>query len=281
MRWIWMCLLLVMGHGMNLVNGIAFYVNDQPVTLYELFQTAQAAKMSKEEAIELLIKEKLQDEEVARYNLSASDIEIDEELQSIAMRNNQSVESMRMMLMEQGIDFDYYRLDVKRRVLQKKLYSHIVSDNIELADDNELRRYYEQHRLDFVIPTHVHIVRYSASSRELLDTMVLRSYPMGSVPPAPQGVVSAPEEIETARLNPQLTSLLMEVPVGKFTPVFNVAGEFVVFWILSKEGGVVMPFEESKRVIFGKIMHEKEGRLLEEHFERLRSAAKITILRLN
>ncbi|MDE5817041.1 MAG: hypothetical protein K2H55_06025, partial [Helicobacter sp.] len=136
-------------------------------------------------------------------------------------------------------------------------------------------------RSDFLIPTHIKIIRYGASSRELLEHLVSQSYPLGSVPPTPSGVLSAPEEIETARLNPQLTALLMEVPVGKFTPIFNIGGEFVAFWVLSKSGGVAMPFEESKQLIFGKIMREKEGRVLAEHFEKLRAAAKITILRLN
>lgn len=281
MRWVFVFVLCSIGYALNIVNGIAFYVNDEPVTLYELYKTAQMAKISKEEAVELLITQKIQDEEVARYHLSASELEIDEMLHEIAARNRQSVESMRENLQAQGIDMEYYRNDVKKRVLQKKLYAMIVSQNLELADENELQQYYEQHRADFLIPTHIKIIRYGASSRELLEHLVSQKYPLGSVPPTPSGIVSAPEEIETAKLNPQLTALLMEVPVGKFTPIFNVGGEFVAFWVLAKSGGVAMPFEESKQLIFGKIMREKEGRVLAEHFEKLRAAAKITILRLN
>ncbi|MDE6978856.1 MAG: hypothetical protein K2O85_04740 [Helicobacter sp.] len=281
MRWVFIFVLCSIGYALNIVNGIAFYVNDEPVTLYELYKTAQMAKIDKEEAVELLITQKIQDEEIARYHLSASELEIDEMLHEIAARNRQSVESMRENLQAQGIDMEYYRNDVKKRVLQKKLYAMIVSQNLELADENELQQYYEQHRSDFMIPTHIKIIRYGASSRELLEHLVSQKYPLGSVPPTPRGVLSAPEEIETARLNPQLTALLMEVPVGKFTPIFNIGGEFVAFWVLAKSGGVVMPFEESKQLIFGKIMREKEGRVLAEHFEKLRAAAKITILRLN
>ncbi|MBD5168392.1 MAG: peptidyl-prolyl cis-trans isomerase [Helicobacter sp.] len=281
MRWVFAFVLCSLGYALNIVNGIAFYVNDEPVTLYELYKTAQVAKISRDEALELLITQKIQDEEVARYHLSASELEIDEMFREIAARNRQSVESMRENLQAQGVDLEYYRNDVKKRVLQKKLYAMIVSQNIELADESELQQYYEQHRSDFLIPTHIKIIRYGASSRELLEHLVSQSYPLGSVPPTPSGVLSAPEEIETARLNPQLTALLMEVPVGKFTPIFNIGGEFVAFWVLSKSGGVAMPFEESKQLIFGKIMREKEGRVLAEHFEKLRAAAKITILRLN
>lgn len=281
MRWVFVFVLCSIGYALNVVNGIAFYVNDEPVTLYELFKTAKMANISQDEAMELLITEKIQDEEVARYNITASEQEIDEMMHEIAARNRQSVESMQQALLSQGVNLDYYRADLKKRVLQKKLYAMVVSQNLELADESELRQYYDQHHSDFTIPTHIKIIRYGASSRELLEKVVLQNYPMGSIPPTIEGVVSAPEEIETAKLNPQLISLLMEVPVGRFTPIFNIGGDFVAFWVLSKSGGSVMPFEESKRLVFGKIMRDKESRLLAEHFEKLRAAAKITIVRLN
>ncbi len=272
----------ISAYASQIVNGISFYVNGEPVTLYQLHKMTKIAQVNKEEAMEILINERLQDEEALKYNILISEREVDDEIQALSNKNGQnSIEALKRTLIQQGIDFNHYRDDIKKRLLQKKLFSAVVSENIELADENELKEYYNAHKQDFVLPTHVNIIRYGSHSQNVLDKMVRKKYPIGSIPPAPSGASSAPERIEIARLNPQLVSLLISVPVGGFTPVFNIAGEFVTFFVVSKIGGAPIPFEESKRAIFGKIMLEREEKILQEHFEKLRAAAKIKIVRLD
>ncbi|WP_181566356.1 peptidylprolyl isomerase [Helicobacter monodelphidis] len=264
----------------NFVNGIAFFVNNEPVTLFQLYQVMQGAKVSREEAMELLISEKLHEEEAKKFNIQITEIEIDEELQRIAQRSNQSVDQLKSIILARGVAYSHYRDEVKKRVLQKKLYSMIVTENIELADESELKSYYDQHHNDFIVPTHISIVRYSASSQPLLEQLVNAKRSISSIPVAPDGVLSAPEVVETAKLNPQLTALLMNVNVGSFTPIFNIGGEYATFLVSSKSGGVQIPFEEAKRDIFARIMMERENTVIKGYFDKLRAVAKIKVLRL-
>ena len=52
----------------SLVNGIAFFVNGNPVTLLDVYKVQQRDKVEQNIAVDILINEKLHEEEIKKHN---------------------------------------------------------------------------------------------------------------------------------------------------------------------------------------------------------------------
>ena len=73
----------------------------------------------------------------------------------------------------------------------------------------------------------------------------------------------------------------MQGKVGTFTPIHPVGEDFITFLIEAKNNPSLAPFENVRDIILQKIMSQKEDYLIYEYFEKLRSDAKVNIIRLN
>lgn len=259
----------------NLVNGIAFYVNNQPATLLELYKTAQGAGVSKEQAMEILIDKKLHQSEIERFKLSASETEIDQELERIAKERGASVAELREFLAQKGLEWNLYKEEIKERLLERKLYEKIVSNQLRMADERELVAYYEANKNLFSIHAKINAIKYSAKNPEVLQALMKNRLQ------TPKGVTSEPETILTAKINPRLAALLEGTPDNHFTQVFTLGEDHLTFLITSRENPTLIPFENAKEAVFQRLMSEREDRIIKEHFEKARANAKVKLLRLD
>lgn len=55
----------------------------------------------------------------------------------------------------------------------------------------------------------------------------------------------------------------------------------MTFLIKGKHNPVLLPYESAKNIALQKIMQRKENYVIYEYFEKLRSNAKVNIVRLN
>ena len=258
----------------SLVNGIAFYVNNQPVTLFELYKTMQIQKVDTNHALEILIERMLHKEEIARYNLSVSEGEIDEAIAKIAKNNGANPAQIKNFIENQGASWNEYRKEHSEQLLKDKLYHKIVSENIKMADERELAGYYEANKESFLLPSRIQTMKYSSKNRELLQRVIQNPLLL------PQGIRTESETIFTQKINPQLAMLLQKTKVGEFTQIFTIGEDYLMFLIKSKEDPAPIPLENAKELVFNQLMIEREGRVIKEHFEKLRANAKVNILRL-
>ena len=88
----------------NTIDGIAIKVNGNIITMHEIQTLQEKTKISKEEAIEQIIKDKLRENEIKRLGINIDDAKLDEEINNIASANNITRDELKNTLKSQGID---------------------------------------------------------------------------------------------------------------------------------------------------------------------------------
>ena len=257
----------------GLVDAVSIVVDDRPITLYEIYKAQKQLGLSKEKAVEHLIKQRLKDEELKRLGIQVDDFDVNQEIERIAQQNNIDSLKMRTILANQGIDWDTYKKKVKEKLLQERLYRQILSTKIQPPSDATLKEYYSLHINEFSIPEAIRAIQYSAPSGQSLQKVM--ENPMAAVP----GVTRSARTIPTNKLDPQLLYLLTQTPKGQFTQIIPTSGQFVTFLIQEFVNPMPLPFEQIKQKVYARWMEEKRKEAIESHFEKLRAAANVKVLR--
>lgn len=260
----------------SLVNGIAFFVNGSPVTLMEVYKTQQREKISQEVAVDHLINERLHEEEINKRKLHVNDLEIEDEIQRLARQSGRTLEDAKRYVQSNGGSWDAYKETIKKDILKHKLYQSITQESLRLVDDKEVLEYYNSHRDDFSIPQSIDVVKFYSKDSAAIERLVQSG---GRV--VESNVGRENEVLQTAALNPQIAPSFTQGKIGGFTPIFPIGEDYVVFLIEGKHNPIVIPYENAKNIALQKIMQEKESYVIYEYFEKLRSNAKVNIVRLN
>ncbi|WP_290881061.1 peptidyl-prolyl cis-trans isomerase [Helicobacter sp.] len=260
----------------SLVNGIAFFVNDSPVTLMEVYRIQQRDKVSQQVAIDLLINDRLHREEIDKRKIVINEIEIQDEIARIAKQNKATLEQVKSYIIGNGGNWEHYKEEIKRNLQKRKLYQSITQEGLRMVDEKELENYYSTHRQEFSIPQSIEVVKYFSKDAQALEKVVQSN---GKV--IPSSVQKTNEVLQTIELHPQIVQAFTQGAVGRFTPIFPISDEFVVFVIKSKNNPALLPYENVRNVVMQKIMEQKEDYLIYEYFEKLRSNARVDVVRLN
>jgi len=257
----------------GLVDAISIVVDDQPITLYEIYKTEKQLGIPKEKAVEYMIKQKLKEEELKRLGIQVDEFDVNQEIERIAKKNGIDSLKLRAIMAKRGVDWSAYKKQVKEKLLQDRLYEQILSTKIQPPSDETLKEYYQLHLNEFSIPEAIHVIQYSSSDRKALKEAM--ENPMASVP----GVSRKSEVIRSDQVNQQLLFLLTQTPKGRFTQVIPVQGQYVAFYIQDFVNPRPIPYEQVKQQVYAKWMEEKRKEAIKSHFDKLRAAANIKVLR--
>ncbi|WP_297811066.1 peptidylprolyl isomerase [uncultured Helicobacter sp.] len=259
----------------SLVNGIAFFVNDYPVTLMEVYKIQQRDKVSQQIAIDSLINDRLHKEEIDKRKIIVNEIEIQDEIARIAKQKKATLEQVKSYIQNNGGNWEHYKEGIKHNLQKRKLYQSIAQEGLRMVDEKELESYYNTHRQEFSIPQSIDVVKYFSQDGKALEKVVQSG---GKV--IPNSVKKTNEVLQTIELHPQIVNAFTQGSVGGFTPIFPVGDELVVFLIKAKNNPTLLPYENVRNVVMQKMMEQKEDYLIYEYFEKLRSNAKVNIVRL-
>lgn len=259
----------------SLVNGIAFFVNDSPVTLMEVYQVEQRDKVSQQIAVDMLINDRLHKEEIKKRNIVVNTIEIEDEIARIAKQKNATLEQVRNYIQGNGGNWEDYKESIKQNLQKRKLYQSITQEGLRMVDEKELENYYNTHKQEFSIPQSIEAVKYFSKDNKALEKTIQSN---GKV--IPNSVKKTNEVLQTIELHPQIVSAFTQGAIGRFTPIFPIEDEFVTFLIKAKNNPALLPYNNVRNVVLQKIMEQKEDYLIYEYFEKLRSNAKVNIVRL-
>ncbi|NPA28929.1 MAG: peptidyl-prolyl cis-trans isomerase [Epsilonproteobacteria bacterium] len=257
----------------GLVDAVSIVVDDQPITLYEIYKAEQQLGLSKQKAVEYLIKQKLRKEELKRLGISVDEFDLNNEIEKIAQKNGIDSLKMRSVLAQRGIDWETYREQVREKLLQERLYQKIVSTKIQPPSEATLKEYYRLHIKEFSIPEAIEVIEYSAPDRKSLKEAM--THPMASVP----GVERRPATLRPQQLSRELFYLLTQTPERSFTQVIPAKGRYVAFYVRSLVNPKPLPYERVKNQVYAKWMEEKRAEAIKSHFEKLRAAADVRVLR--
>ena len=258
----------------NTIDGIAIKVNGNIITMHEIQKLQDSAKIRKQEAIERIIRDKLRENEIKRLGIKIDDTKLDEEINNIASANNITKDELINTLKSQGIDFDTYKNGLREHLLNRDLMQKILQTNINLANDEELKKYYDSNEALFTFPTIIKVTSYTSTNDGALQQFL--SNPLILNPE----VQAKEEEIDIKNLPPQIVNIFLNTPEKKFTPVLNSGNTLIVFFIKEKTKQELMPFEDIKPNIMQKYAEAKENELLNEYFNKIKASTKIEYIRV-
>ncbi len=258
----------------EVIAGVSLRVNGRAITLYEISSLQSQLKISKQAAIDMLINERLKDDEIERFKINIDEFKIDEEITLLAANTNLSKEEFLTRATKNGVSLQEYRQQIKKNLQTQELMHKIVSSNINISSEDELLQYYTRHKNEFTVPSQVRVVRYIAQNDNDLQKAI--TAPKKNI----AGVKKFNETISLSSLSPQIAQVFMHTPNNEFTPVLTTGGNgFVSFLIKERLGEKALDFEEAKPIINQKIMAQKEQNIISEHFNKIRSSANIVTLR--
>jgi len=247
----------------RMVDAIALIVNGQPVTTREITSIQQRLGVSRQKAIDLLIQDRLQ--KAAMQDIVVSDEQVDEEIKKIAELNRLTVPKLQQILKSQGTSWSTYRNSIKTMLKQRLFFRQKVAKTIPQPTEEELKRYYTAHKNEFLIPTSIRVIEYSASSEEALKNR--------------KKAKQQAKTLDTAKLSPSLLEILMNTPDGELTPPVNAGDRYVTYKVLSKKGRTPMPFEKAKDAVAAQWMAAQKERALKDYFKKMKTEAHIHYLR--
>lgn len=257
----------------KVVGGISLLVNGSPITLYQIKEEQEKSKVSKAQARDRLIAERIKNQEIERLKIHVDDDKLDQEMAMIAQQQGMDLDHFKQMLMAEG-HYKLYRDQLKEHLEMQELLRNILLTNVDTSSETKMREYYNKHKEQFSIPTEIETVRYTSTNQEDLERAM--SNPNLEVP----GVSKANEKIEMKTLNPQIAQVFISHEQGSFTPVMNGGGgQFITFYIKEKKGKNEVSFSQAKQFIAQKLVEESKDKILEEHFEKLRVKSRIVMIR--
>jgi len=260
--------LLTFSYG-KMVDGIALIVEGEPVTTAEIRAVQKQMQVSKQEATDLLIQDRLQ--QSAMKDIKVDEKSVDAKISGIALQNNLTVPKMQKILKQQGTSWSKYRKSIRDAIKKEKFYQEKVVRNITTPSEDELKLFYKSHKDEFILPESVNLIEYSAPTEARMKKFLQTK--------STKGIKSRSLKKLTKDLNPALLRSILQTQDGSYTRPLNAGDRFISYKVLSKQGQVTMPFETSKGAVAARWKQQQQQKALKDYFEKLKTNADIQILR--
>lgn len=258
----------------GMVNGIAVIINNEPITLYEVYKYAEHFKVNRKDALDILVRQKLEDAEIKKLGIAADIFEVDAYIKKLAMQNNMSEFDFISMLKSQKVDMKEYKKDLKTKIKKDKFYTQVISKKVIKPDEKELQTFYDKNKEQFKEVSEFDVTVYSSIDKD--DLSNFSKNPMLIL----KTLQKRDETLKTASLGNNLASLLLNLEVGKFSKIIPTQnGRFEMFQINNKKGENYISFDKIKNNLFGVIYKQREQKAISDYFEKLKSTASIKVLR--
>ena len=257
----------------GIVNGVALTVNDQPITIYDIDKTVSINKISKNEAVGLLIDKTLYEQAVSQNNITADVFDVNEYIERLAKANGMDLYSFKAIVKQKYANYADFEEEAKDAVIRQKLIQKIVKGQLAVATQEDMELYYEKNKGQFSTSKAYEVTQYTSKNKASLANAI--NNPM---------VIAADVEKTSLKLGvqslqPQMQFLLNDTKLNTFTPIFTANKQFVSLFVIKKEGTTSLDFETVKAKIFNDMMSLREKKYLKDYFEKQKLTADIKIVR--
>lgn len=263
-----------MANASQISNGIAVIIENEPITVNEVRKAAAQLQTNEANALNLLIRDRLETAQIKNLKIEASDYELNQRLQKIASESSMSVSDLRSAVLSKGGDYAQFKDDVAKTIKQEKLYQSIFADAKINISENAARAYFEQNRDLFAHFTDASVTRYVASSAQLLE-VARHSSPMNTNHNVHMDVL----DLKSEQIPPQLRTIFQQTPDGTFTQIFQTPEGFEMFYVASKKGQTMPEFDEVRDEAMNALYKLEQDRVIGEYFNKLRAKANVKYLR--
>jgi parvulin-like peptidyl-prolyl isomerase len=292
------------------VEAIVAIVNDDIITLSEykaehealynfLRSQLQGEEFDKQyEAQKKELLERMITERLLLQEASKQDLNIEEQLRmyidNIKTQNNiGSDEELRRQMAQQGIDFEVWKKQQEKGLLQQAVVFNEVGRNIAI-DETDVINYYDQNPERFTDPTEYRIRAIFISSedkseddarmkREEIDEKVASGADMAALAEQysegpekeTQGDLGAFKEGELAE---PLQKAVENLPAGSMTSWIQMPNGWFRIKLEERKESRLKPFEEVREKIENMLFNQEQQKRLREYLEELENRSFIKIL---
>ncbi|MBY0540530.1 MAG: peptidyl-prolyl cis-trans isomerase [Campylobacterales bacterium] len=257
----------------GIVNGVALTVNDEPITTYDIDKTVSINKISKNEAVGLLIDKALYEQAVSQNNISADIFDINEYIERLAKANGMDLYSFKAMVKQRYPNYTDFEEEAKDAVIRQKLIQKIVKGQLAVATQEDMELYYEKNKNQFSTSKVYEVTQYASKNKVSLTNAINNPMVIAA------DVEKTPLKLGVQSLQPQMQFLLNDTKLNTFTPIFTANKQFVSLFVIRKEGTTSLDFETVKAKIFNDMMSLREKKYLKDYFEKQKLTADIKIVR--
>lgn len=266
------CVFFLSSANAKYINGISAIVDGEIITDYDIQKLIDALKISPNQALNILIRQKLEDAQIKAMEINPSEIEINAQMSQIGARSGfKDWSEFEKALKNQGVNINDFRAQVKNNIALEKLYSNITNrPNANITQENA-RRFYQNNKSLFSRFINATITQYSSQNAQDLENLKAKK---------PNNALSAKaQKISASSTDAHLVELVANTKIGDFTPIIPQGGFYVMFKINDKDGIYTPNFEDiEENVAQAMIAQEKEA-MIEDYFNKLRVSANIQIIK--
>jgi parvulin-like peptidyl-prolyl isomerase len=297
-------------YGQETVEAIVAIVNDDVITLFEykaehesLYQFLRSQlqgeefskqyEAQKKELLERMITERLLLQEARKSNLNVNE-QLRMYIDNIKTQYNiGSDEELRRQMAQQGVDFEVWRRQQEKALLQQAVIFSEVGRNI-VIDETDVVNYFDQHPDEFTDPTEYKLRAISISSEEKNDDEVrakiqeideklaagedlgaLASQYSEGPEKESQGDLGTFKQGELAE---PLQNAVENLEAGDMTSWIQMPNGWYRIKLEEKKESRLKPFEEVKSEIENKLYNQEQQKKIQEYVEELRKRSYIKIL---
>ena len=257
----------------GLVDAISVIINNQPITLYEVYKYAHQFKLSTRESLDLLIRKKLEEAEIKKFDITVSDFEINAYIKNLATKNGISEFQFYQMLRSKNINEANYKNDLRKKLEQEKLYKRIIHKKATKISLEDMQAYYAKNKSKFVATNSFDVVTYTSANKASL--VAIQKNPMQNF----QDVTSKNITFKSGTMNSKLEGLLNTTKANTFTSVFQTGSNYTMFYVKAKNGVKPIGFDKTKNYIYSLLSSQQDKATINDYFDKLKSVAKIKVIR--
>jgi hypothetical protein len=257
----------------GIVTGISVIINNEPITLYEVYKYSKKYKISKKESLDILIRQKLEDAEIKKYRISTDLFEVNERVKRLAQQNNLSEYEFLNLLKSKNIKISKYKEDLKTKIKKEKLYRQILSSKISQVTAKDAKNFYKKNISQFKFASGFDVSIYIAKNRA--DLRAIKKNPMLRL----QNVEVKEKSLVANNMDKKLVGLLNNTKEGSFTQILSIQNRPTMFYIKAKKGLRTIAYEKVKNNIYNVLSRKKEEKTINNYFEKIKASAAIKVLR--
>jgi hypothetical protein len=267
-----LCSLFAFNLNGGVVNGVALSVNEYPITLVDIDNKMEELKITKNEAITLLIDEALYLQSLDKYRISVDNFDVENYIDKLAKNNKMTTFEFKNAVKQQE-DFTAFSEKIRLQLRHQKLISAISSNKLIIANEEDLKIYYNNNQDEFKIAKKIDAIHYKSKNKALLES--LKTNPMLSDP----NLIVENETFMIDNVSEQMKYIISKTKEKSFSSIFSENQTYNILFISNKLDAQVIGFEDVKEIIFNTIMTNRENEYLKSYFENIKISANIKVLR--
>lgn len=257
----------------GLINAVAVKVNDNMITMYDVDQTMLDKNISKKQALSFLIDKRLFEEELDKNNIALDIFDINNYLEKLASANGMDLYAFKSLIKQKYPDSTKFDEEIKQKILKEKLTQILLRGNLNIANDEDMKIYYENNKNIFQTFLDVEVRQYASKNKK--DLLKIKNNPLIIL----DNIKIHDITLESSKLSSQIKYILSDASEGQFTSIFTSNKHYVMLFVKKKNGQIIQNLESSKNIIFRNIMKDREQKFLNEYFKKKKLTANIEIIR--